>query len=143
MTIANLILAGQVILAQAVEKAVPAPAGAGAGSGAAAPAGDAAGGGAQGPTSILGSPLLMVGMFIAVMYFFLLRPQQKQEKERRSLLDSLAKGDQVVTTGGVCGTIVGLSDTSVVLRVDDNVKMEFIRGAITQITASAADAKKK
>jgi preprotein translocase subunit YajC len=73
-------------------------------------------------------PLLLV--FAAVMLFFA-RPN-KQQRERQQQLSKLAKGDRVVTIGGICGTIVGLSEKTVVLRVSDEpaVKMEFVRKAI-------------
>jgi len=80
-------------------------------------------------------PMLLI--FGAIMYFFMIRPNQKREKERREMLASLSKGDKVVTSGGICGSIVGLTDKTVVLRVGDdrNMKMEFLRGAISQVTA--------
>ena len=80
-------------------------------------------------------PMLLI--FGAIMYFFMIRPNQKREKERREMLASLSKGDKVVTSGGLCGSIVGLTDKTVVLRVgeDRNMKMEFLRGAISQVTA--------
>jgi preprotein translocase subunit YajC len=97
---------------------------------------------AQGATKTTG-PGGGIGMFapliliFAVFYFLMLRPQQKQEKKRREMLSALAKGDRVVTSGGICGTVIGLSEKSVVLRVSDDpvVKMEFLRGAVSQITA--------
>ncbi len=91
----------------------------------------------EGPGSLLGSPLFMIVAFVAIMYFFLLRPSQKREKERQQMLGSLAKNDQVVTTGGIYGTIVGLKDKTVVLRVNDdqNIKMEFLRGSISQVVS--------
>jgi preprotein translocase subunit YajC len=74
---------------------------------------------------------------IAIMYFLMIRPNQKREKERRDMLASVAKGDKVVTSGGICGSVVGLSEKTVVLRVSDEpvVKMEFLRGAISQVTS--------
>lgn len=80
------------------------------------------------------APLILI---FAVFYFLMLRPQQKQEKKRREMLSALAKGDRVVTSGGICGTVIGLTEKSVVLRVSDDpvVKMEFLRGAISQVTA--------
>jgi preprotein translocase subunit YajC len=100
-------------------------------------------GGATAPGEAIPQQNPLVGMlpmivaFIAIMYFFMIRPNQKREKERRQMLSSLTKGDKVVTSGGVCGTVVGLSDKTVVLKVDDdsNVKIEFLRGAISQVTA--------
>ena len=80
----------------------------------------------------------MLVIFFAIMYFFLIRPNQKREKERREMLAAVTKGDKVVTSGGLCGTVVGLSEKSVVLRVSDDpvVKMEFLRGAISQVSSS-------
>ncbi len=82
----------------------------------------------------LGSMIPMLIAFAAIFYFLMLRPQQKRDKERRDMLAALAKGDAVVTTGGICGTIVNLSDTHAVLRVDDDVTVEFVRSAIAQVT---------
>lgn len=77
--------------------------------------------------------LPMIIAFFAIMYFLMIRPQQKRERERQSMLSSISKGDSIVTTGGICGTVVGLSEERVVLRVDENVTMEFVRGAIAQV----------
>ena len=92
------------------------------------------------PTSPLQGLQGMLPLFlamIAIMYFLMIRPNQKREKERRDMLASIAKNDKVVTSGGICGTVVGLSEKSVVLRVSDDpaVKMEFLRGAISQVTS--------
>lgn len=94
-------------------------------------------GGAEAPQ---GPPMiLMLVLFMAIMYFLMIRPNQKREKQRRELLASLSKGDKVVTTGGICGIVVGLSEKTVVLRVDDdaNTKIEFVRGAISHISSRA------
>lgn len=93
------------------------------------------GAGAGGGFSFL--PLLIA--VFAIMYFLMIRPQQKREKERREMLSALGKGDRVVTTGGICGTIVNLSEDNVILRVDDNVTMEFVRGAIAQVTGGKGE----
>ena len=77
--------------------------------------------------------LPMIVVFFAIMYFLMIRPQQKREKERRAMLAAVAKGDAVITTGGICGTVVGLTEDRVVLRVDEKVTMEFVRGAIAQV----------
>ena len=106
----------------------------------AVPAGAAENGGSKG--SPLGSMLPLFVAFIAIMYFLMIRPQQKRDKERRELLGALAKGDGVVTTGGMCGTIVGLSESNVVLRVDDGVTVEFLRSAIAQVVKEGDEGKK-
>ncbi len=77
--------------------------------------------------------LPMIVIFFAIMYFLMIRPQQKREKERRAMLAAVTKGDAVITTGGICGTVVGLTEDRVVLRVDESVTMEFVRGAIAQV----------
>jgi preprotein translocase subunit YajC len=73
--------------------------------------------------------LLMVGMF-AVLYFFMIRPQQKRAKEHQSMLKTLAKGDHVLTSGGIFGSVVGVKDDRIVLRVDENCKVEVAIGNI-------------
>lgn len=89
--------------------------------------------GSQGGGFQMFLPLIAI---FAVFYLLIMRPQQKREKERRAMLAAVAKGDQVVTNGGICGTVVGLSEKSVVVRVSEDppIKMEFLRGAISQVT---------
>jgi preprotein translocase subunit YajC len=81
---------------------------------------------------------LMIGMF-AIMYFLIIRPQQKQRREREDLLRAIKKGDRVVTTGGLYGTVVGLSEHTVTLKVADQVKLDFERSAIGRIVPVAGD----
>jgi preprotein translocase subunit YajC len=68
-----------------------------------------------------------------LMSFLIIRPQQKRDREKQDMLSSMGKGDHVVTIGGVCGTVVGVTDSHVVVRVDDNTKIEFIKSAIAQV----------
>ena len=77
----------------------------------------------------------MLGMIAFIFYFMMIRPNQKREKERREMLGKLSKGDKVITTSGIYGSVIGLSEKTVVLRVSEepNVKMEFLRGAIAQV----------
>lgn len=86
------------------------------------------GGGAGGSGMSL---LLMFGLIIAVMYFFMIRPQQKREKQRQKMISELKKGDKVLTSSGIFGTIWGIKDNVIVLKVDDDVKMEFLKTAIS------------
>jgi preprotein translocase subunit YajC len=81
---------------------------------------------------------LMIGMF-AIMYFLIIRPQQKQRRERETLLRAIKKGDRVVTSGGLYGTVVGLSEHTVTLKVADQVKLDFERSAIGRIVPAAGD----
>jgi preprotein translocase subunit YajC len=69
----------------------------------------------------------------AILYFMLIRPQQKQEKARRQMLAAIKVGDEVVTSGGLHGTIASLTEATVTLRVD-KVKMVFDRANIARVT---------
>ena len=104
-----------------------------------------AGGSAPGaPTSSpLGGMLPMLVIFFAIMYFLLIRPNQKRERERRAMLSSLSKGDEVVTNGGICGTILGLNEKTVVLKISDDpvTKVEFLRGSVSQVAQSDSETK--
>ena len=90
------------------------------------------GSGANGGGGILSILPLMVGMF-AIMYFIVIRPQQKQKREREALLGAIKKGDRVVTTSGIHGTVAGLDEHTVTLRVGDQVKLTFDRAAVGRI----------
>jgi preprotein translocase subunit YajC len=81
---------------------------------------------------------LMIGMF-AIMYFLIIRPQQKQRKDREALLAAVKKGDRVVTSSGIFGTVVGLSEHTVTLKVAEQVKLEFERSAIGRIVPAAGE----
>ncbi|MEW6040158.1 MAG: preprotein translocase subunit YajC [Elusimicrobiota bacterium] len=82
--------------------------------------------------SPLGGLLPLVLVFV-IFYFLLIRPQQKKEKEHRKMLTELNKGDYVLTTGGVYGTIVGIKTDAFELKVDDNTKLLISRNAIAQV----------
>ena len=86
-----------------------------------------------GGSSAIMTQLLFFGAIFAIFYFLLIRPQQKQKRAREAMLRALKKGDRVVTSGGLHGTITGLEETKVVLRVADQVKLEFDRSAIGRV----------
>jgi preprotein translocase subunit YajC len=77
-----------------------------------------------------------MGLLFAVFYFILIRPQQKRQKEHRQLLANLKKGDKVITTGGIQGTVVSLSDTVVTVEIADKVKVKVGRNFITGLMKS-------
>lgn len=81
---------------------------------------------------LLGFILPLVLMF-AVFYFLLIRPQQKRQKERNSMLNALQKGDKVITIGGLHGTIVELTESSAILKVGENSRLTFERSAINTV----------
>ncbi|MCY9592714.1 preprotein translocase subunit YajC [Paenibacillus chitinolyticus] len=85
-------------------------------------------------------PLIL--MFL-VLYFLLIRPQQKRTKTRNMMLGNLKKNDKVVTIGGLHGTILEITDDIVVLRVNDATKMTFDRSAVNTVVTSSAVAEEK
>lgn len=78
--------------------------------------------------------LIMIGMIFVAFYFFLMRPQQKQQKQRAQMLGSLKKGDRVITIGGIHGSIVDLTEERVTLKVSDNTRLVFERSAVNAVT---------
>ncbi|MFB9327223.1 preprotein translocase subunit YajC [Paenibacillus aurantiacus] len=85
----------------------------------------------------LGSILPFVLMF-AVFYFLLIRPQQRKQKQRTTMLSQLKKGDKIVTIGGMHGTIHEITDDTVVLRVNDATKITFDRSAINNVSSASS-----
>jgi preprotein translocase subunit YajC len=84
--------------------------------------------------------LLMLGAF----YFFLIAPQRKKQKEHERLLKELQSGDEIVTTGGIFGTITNVKEDRFVVRVADNTKLEIGKGFVqTVLKRSGATAEKK
>lgn len=75
---------------------------------------------------------MLVG-FVVIFYFLLMRPQSKRAKEHRKLMDGLAKGDEVVTTAGVLGKIVKITDSFIVLNVAENVDISLQKNAIVSV----------
>ena len=90
---------------------------------------------AQGGPGPLVHMMPFVLMFV-IFYFLLIRPQQQKQKEHEQMVKSLAKNDEVITSGGLHGTVVGLKDSSVLLRIAENVKVEVERSAVTQVLKS-------
>jgi preprotein translocase subunit YajC len=91
-----------------------------------------------GPASVMTQVAFFAAIF-GIFYFLLIRPQQKQRKDRDRMLSTLKKGDRVVTASGLHGTIVGINDQTVVLKVADQVKLEFDRSAVGRLTAGPHD----
>lgn len=91
------------------------------------------------PSSMAGlSTILMVVITLAVMYFFLIRPQKKQEKETANMLDNLAVGDEITTIGGVIGEIVSITGETVVVATSrDQTKIRFRKTAIKSVDVHA------
>ncbi len=79
------------------------------------------------------STIVMFGAIFVIFYFMIIRPQQKRAKEREKMLSNIEKGDKVITSGGLHGTVAGLEEKTVLLEVGDKIKLKFERSAITQV----------
>ncbi|AZK46534.1 preprotein translocase subunit YajC [Paenibacillus lentus] len=94
-----------------------------------------------------GNPLITLVVPFAIMfivfYFLLIRPQKKKQQSRNQMLRALQKGDKIVTIGGLHGTIVSLTDDTVVLLVNDATKLTFERNAISHSVSAAASSESK
>ncbi len=84
-----------------------------------------------GPAGLEGL-ILPIGL-IVILYFFMIRPQMKRQKEQKALVDSLAKGDEVQTEGGIMGKIVNLGDNFVQLEVADGVEIKVRRTSVSAV----------
>lgn len=83
-----------------------------------------------------GNPLISlmpIILIFGIFYFLLIKPQKKQQQEHKKMVSSLSKNDEVVTSGGMHGTIVNVKDTTVIVRVDDNVKIEIQKNCISTL----------
>ena len=79
---------------------------------------------------------LPIILIFVIFYFMLIRPQQKKQKEFEKMLKELKKNDEVVTSGGIHGTILNVKDDTLTLKIDDNVKIEVNKSAIGYVKKS-------
>jgi preprotein translocase subunit YajC len=85
--------------------------------------------------------MLSLVLVFVVLYFLMIRPQAKRQKEREAMLKKVGKGDRVLTTGGFYGTVVSVkSDDVMVLKMADNVRVDMARSAVTAVVGKASDA---
>ena len=77
--------------------------------------------------------MLMPLILIAVMYFLMIRPQMKRAKEHKGMLDKLAKGDEVITSGGIAGIVTDIGDNFITLEVADNVRVRVQKAAVGNV----------
>lgn len=92
-------------------------------------------------------PMAMMLPFVAIavlFYFMLIRPQQREQANRKAMLSTLKKNDRVLTIGGILGTVANISadGEEVTLRVDDNTRIKFRRSSVQQILGAEGDAEK-
>lgn len=99
--------------------------------------------GSASTTGALTGTLVPFLLIIIIFYFFLIRPQNKKQKETEKMLAALKKGDKVITIGGIHGTISSVKEKTVIVKVDENVKLEFNRSAISSVEKSDAEKAKE
>jgi len=87
---------------------------------------------APGPGGGIGFFVPFIFIFV-IMYFVLFRPQKKRQQEQQRLISSLKTGDRVVTNAGIHGLIANVKETTVMLKVADNVKIEMEKSAVTNV----------
>lgn len=102
---------------------------------------DAAASGAAGASGT--SSIIMLVVMLLVFYFLLIRPQKKRDKEAKAMMAALKKGDKIVTIGGIRGTIATVRENTVVIKVEDDSKIEFNKSAISSVLKEEAPAPKK
>ena len=83
-----------------------------------------------------GSPFSMFGVMalvFAIMYFMMIRPQKRREKERKEMINSVKSGARVLLTSGIIGEVIEVKENTLMVRIADNTKVELVRAAISQI----------
>ena len=83
--------------------------------------------------------LLPIILIFVVFYFLLIKPQKKAQDDHKKMIAALKKNDEVVTSGGIHGVIVNVKDSSVILKVDDNVKIEVQKSCISVIKSKGTE----
>jgi len=84
-------------------------------------------------TGSLISGILPFILVIGIFYFMVIRPQKAEQKKHQQMIESLGKNDEVITTGGIHGTVVGVKDKVVTLRVDENVKIDVDKNCVAHV----------
>jgi preprotein translocase subunit YajC len=84
--------------------------------------------------------IIPMAIIFVIFYFLLIRPQQKKQKELKAMLDNLAYGDTVMTTGGIHGKITGLADAVITLEIADKVRIKVARSAIGAVLQKSGSA---
>ena len=94
----------------------------------------------QGPAQQSGIFMFVwLGLMIVLFYFMLIRPQKRREKERQALLAAVKTGDRVLFAGGLLGTVANVKDKTLVIKIADGVKVEVLRGAVSQVMAKGEE----
>jgi preprotein translocase subunit YajC len=88
----------------------------------------------SGIAQILASPLVMMGIIFAIIYFLIMRPQQKKQREHQLMLRNLKRGDKVVTMSGLYGTVAAIDEKIISLQVDEKVRVKMSRQSVSALS---------
>jgi preprotein translocase subunit YajC len=97
--------------------------------------------GAQGGTGGMLQMIVPLALVVLIFYFLIIRPQNKKQKETQNMLSQMKKGDKIVTIGGIHGIIQSVDETTVVVKVDENAKIKFLKSAIATVNVKADEKK--
>ena len=89
--------------------------------------------GSTGATGSMWPTLIMFAAVILIFYFLIIRPQRKRDKEAKDMLAAIKKGDKIVTIGGIRGTVAIVKESTIIVKVDDNTRIEFSKSAISAV----------
>ncbi len=92
----------------------------------------AEGGAAGSGQSTMFMPIMMVFLF-AIMYFMMIRPQKRREKERKEMLNAVKSGNRVLLTSGMIGQVINVKENTLIIQISENTKVECVRAAISQV----------
>jgi len=96
---------------------------------------------AANPTGQMVSTLVTFGLVFVVFYFLIIRPQNKKQKEMKNMIAGVKKGDKIVTIGGIHGTVHAVKEGTVVVKVDDDCKIEFSKSAVATVSVTKTEEK--
>lgn len=96
----------------------------------------------QSPMAGMGSLLPMMLIMFAVVYFLMIRPEQKRQKERNTMLQAIKKGDRVMTSAGILGTVGNVKENSIMVKIAENTVVEFTKAAVTSVINNDGTEKK-
>ncbi|MDD3980756.1 MAG: preprotein translocase subunit YajC [Spirochaetia bacterium] len=87
------------------------------------------------------STLVTFGLVFVVFYFLIIRPQNKKQKEAKKMIEAVKKGDRIITIGGIHGIVHSVKETTVVVKVDDDCRIEFTKSALATVAAARTEEK--
>jgi len=89
------------------------------------------------------SMLPMLAIMFGIVYFLMIRPEQRKQKQRQKMLEAVKRGDKVVTAGGIHGTIASVRESTVTVKVAEGVSLEFSKASVQQVLKPGEDKEKK